>query len=99
MRKNAGLTIYFSCTNCKLVYQTTQVHVIEPTNGRHDCVECRKRVHSWTGLYDFLHWKASDTQRLNPRAPSRSPHEPLARSIGLVGTASGAWIRRLALAI
>jgi hypothetical protein len=57
MRTNVGLTIYFSCPNCKLVYQTTQVHVDAPTNGRFDCVECGERIHSWTGPYNFLHWK------------------------------------------
>ena len=57
MRKPAGLTVYFSCPQCELVYQAKQVHAIERTNGLFDCAECGKRVHSWTGLYDFLLWQ------------------------------------------
>ena len=57
MSKNVAFTVYFSCPKCKLVYQATQVHGEEPINGRFDCVECSKRIHAWTGIYDFLHWK------------------------------------------
>jgi len=57
MRKNVGLTIYFSCPECKLVYQATQVRAIERTDGQFDCLECGRQVHSWTSLYDFLQWK------------------------------------------
>ena len=57
MRKNVGLTVYFSCPNCKLVYRAMQVQMVEPTNGKRDCVECGYRIHSWNGLYDFLNWK------------------------------------------
>jgi transcription elongation factor Elf1 len=57
MRENIGLTVYFTCQRCNLVYQAKQVLAVEPANGMLDCVKCGTRVYTWTGLYDYLRWK------------------------------------------
>lgn len=56
------LTVYFACPHCGMIYQAKQVRFIERTNGRYDCIACRKPVHTWSGFYDFMYWKPMDQQ-------------------------------------
>jgi predicted RNA-binding Zn-ribbon protein involved in translation (DUF1610 family) len=57
MQALRGLTVYFSCPDCSVVYSAKQSLFEQTTSGSFDCRECGKPVHSWSGRYAYLHWK------------------------------------------
>ena len=63
-----GIAVYFGCPCCSLVYRAMQVQSPIATGGTFNCANCSEPVHSWTGLYEYLHWRAV-THRTNHFPP------------------------------
>ena len=54
--------ITFVCLKCGRGYRATQEQFPYERPGRFDCKDCNAEVHSWTGVYDFIGWKAIETK-------------------------------------
>lgn len=52
-----GISVYFACPHCALVYRSQQVPTAKLMGGEFDCLECRKTVTEWTGFHDYVRWK------------------------------------------
>ena len=51
------ITVYFSCPQCRLLYEVEQIFLPEKkTGGNFACVRCHAPIHSWRGLYDYPRW-------------------------------------------
>ena len=48
----------FLCPKCGLGYRVIRVQFPEMRPGRFECIDCRTEVHSWSGVYDYIGWKA-----------------------------------------
>ncbi len=48
-----GITVYFSCPDCSIVYSAKQARFEQMTSGKFDCIECGKPVHTWIGRYGY----------------------------------------------
>jgi hypothetical protein len=54
-RSNRGTRMTSGSPKCGLGYRA-----IFPVRraGRFECIDCRTEVHSWSGVYDYIGWKA-----------------------------------------
>jgi len=58
MTSRAPITVLFVCPKCGRGYCAIQEQFPYERPGRFDCIDCNTEVHSWTGVYDFIGWKA-----------------------------------------
>jgi hypothetical protein len=63
---SVGITVFFACPNCALVYEASQVRFAERISGRFVCTSCETTVYSWSGIYDYVAWKLAPA--INVRA-------------------------------
>jgi hypothetical protein len=57
MNDDSGITVYFVCSTCSLLYVAKQMRRSEEVSGSIDCLRCRRAMHHWSGLYDFVAWR------------------------------------------
>ena|SRR6267142_5924991 len=48
----------FSCPKCGLGYGAIRAQFPDKRAGRFECIDCFAEVHSWSGVYDCIGWKA-----------------------------------------
>jgi hypothetical protein len=58
MTRGTQTSKLFWCPNCGLAYRAIRAQFPERRAGRFECIDCRTEVHSWSGAYDYIRWKA-----------------------------------------
>jgi hypothetical protein len=48
----------FWCPKCGLGYRAISGQFPDKRAGRFECIDCHTSVHSWSGVYDYIGWKA-----------------------------------------
>jgi|SRR5882672_3112216 len=48
----------FFCPKCGLGYRAIRAQFPHRRAGRFECIDCRTSVLSWSGVYDYIGWKA-----------------------------------------
>jgi hypothetical protein len=59
MTSGTQITVMFSCPKCWAFYEATQEHRADNRFGKFKCQDCGTEVHAWSGIYDFVDWKAA----------------------------------------
>jgi predicted RNA-binding Zn-ribbon protein involved in translation (DUF1610 family) len=53
------ITVMFSCPKCGALCDATQEQHPDEHYGKFKCQDCGTEVHAWSGIYDFVDWKAA----------------------------------------
>src|SRR6266446_7554515 len=48
----------FLCPKCGLGYGAIRAQFPDKRAGRFECIDCFPEVRSWSGVYDYIGWKA-----------------------------------------
>jgi hypothetical protein len=59
MTSATQITVMFSCPKCSAFYEATQEHHPDNHFGKFKCQDCQTEVHAWSGIYDYVDWKAT----------------------------------------